>query len=281
VSVCCVCLCAVVCVCVCGMCVIVNIFASLQQKSDLIFGNILGSNIANTLLILGITGLIYPIHIKNNKIVNEILISIVCLIIVGLLLGIPFQNDYTLSALNGIVLLGALLLFLIWIYKKNGQQKTKYAEPSRSIVRSITLIALGITLLWAGGKLVVDSAIFIAATLGLSEALIALFAVAIGTSLPELATSILAATKKKPDLVFGNIIGSNIFNLLLILGVSSFIFPISFNPKLITEMGVIVVSGLLLIPMILIGKKYVLNRIESGCLLSVYFLYVLFIFQRG
>ena len=207
---------------------VVNGFASIENYPDLVLGNIIGSNNFNLFIILGIVGLISPIVVKSSTVWKEIPISFLAALIL-LILGNSFLNDTSvITRLDGMILILLFAGFLFYIFK---QLKNDLALPASNFqnisnTKILLLILGGLAGLIIGGKLVVDSAITIATNLGLSEKLIGLTILAAGTSLPELVTSIMAALKKNSDIAIGNVIGSNIFNILLIIPISSFINPI-------------------------------------------------------
>ena len=199
----------------------VSIKAVLNQNSDMVMGNVLGSNILNVLLILGISAMIAPIHVKDNTIKKEIpFLFLVSLLISVLIMDIPFGNgtNNMISRSDGIVI---LILFAIFIYYLVTLAKKGEAEAiscKYSLRQAIIFSILGLIAIIIGGDFVVSSATAIAQALGVSQRFIALTIVAFGTSLPELVTSVIAAKKGKQDLAIGNIIGSNIFNICFVAG---------------------------------------------------------------
>lgn len=259
----------------------VNILSSLKGTSDITFGNILGSNLSNLLMILGISSMVYPISVQKSQMKLDVPISIAATL---LLCGLIYfgSESLTLTRLEGGVLLFGFLGFLFLVFKsmKNDVPEVSVA-PNESRLKLIFFTILGIILLPLGGKLVTEPAILIATQLGISQAYIALFTIAIGTSLPELVTSVNAALKRKTDIAFGNIIGSNIFNILLILGISGVIAPISFNPILFTEIGVIVVFSIIVIFFANNRKPYAITRYEGLTLFLGYISYMIFATLRG
>ena len=279
---------------------IVNILASVNGSVDIAIGNILGSNISNTLLILGATALITPLAIQRSTVLKEIPFSILAAGVLFIMANDAIVDGYQTSELgkgDGIVLLG---FFVIFIYYTFGIRKTdtKKHEPRTKVAMSLRkamwLVLIGLLGLSAGGKLCVDAAQEIAISIGVSEALVGLTAVAIGTSLPELTASLMAALKNKPDISVGNIVGSNIFNIFWILGISSIIKPLPFRPIMNVDLLVVLFSALLLFVMIHNGhvhhrillwwrqkKDYVLNRWEGGVLFASYIAYIAFVAWRG
>lgn len=256
---------------------VVNTVASFSKHSDIIFGNVLGSNIANLFLILGIAGLIYPITVHSNTVWKEIPVSILAVIVLFVLVnGFLFTGDNVLSRIDGVILLVMFGGFMYYIYD---QMKTEVPETSDLLIKEMTnlkiwgLIVIGLAGLIFGGKLVVDNAVKVATVLGISEKIIGLTIVAIGTSLPELTTSAVAAIRKNSDIALGNIIGSNIFNIFLVLPVSSLINPVQFNPSFNTELYLLAGGTLVLFIAMFTGGKKKLDRWEGAVLLGIYLLY--------
>jgi cation:H+ antiporter len=256
---------------------VVNSVASFQRYSDIVFGNVLGSNIVNLFLILGITGLVYPIIVQSNTVWKEIPISLFAVVVLFVLSNsFIFQGKPMVTRIDGLILLAMFAGFMYYIYN---QMKADRAEIAKPVVKPMSnfkiwgLIIIGISGLVFGGKLVVDNAIKVATVLGVSEKVIGLTIVAIGTSLPELVTSVVAALKKNSDIAFGNIIGSNIFNILLILSISSLINPIYFNVSFNTEIYLLAGGTFVLFIAMFTGGKKKLDRWEAAILLAAYIAY--------
>lgn len=274
---------------------VVNIIASVQQNTDLAIGNIIGSNISNILLVLGITAFIYPLKITTGTAWKEIPFSLlataaVFFIVNDVLINTAGPNIITRS--EGLILLS---FFIIFIYYTFGIARVE-GEPGEEIKElkwyaSVGAILGGLIGLTIGGKWVVDGAIAFATMFGLSEAFIGLTVVAIGTSLPELATSIVAAHKKKEDIAIGNIVGSNVFNLLWILGLSSVIQPIPFNHNMNIDIIILAIITFILFAFIFISRKktvwlyisrnYVLERWQGLLFVLLYVAYLGFLIYRG
>lgn len=256
---------------------VVNSVASIQNHSDIVFGNVLGSNIVNLFLILGITGLVYPITVQSNTVWKEIPISLLAVVLLYVLSnGFLFQEKPVVTWIDGGILLAMFAAFMVYIYSQMKSDRIEIRNPEFGTMSNFKiwgLIVIGIAGLVLGGKLVVDNAIKVATVLGVSEKVIGLTIVAIGTSLPELVTSVVAAMKKNSDIAFGNIIGSNIFNILLIVSVSSFINPIYFNVSFNTEMYLLAGGTLVLFIAMFTGGRKKLDRWEAAILLIVYLVY--------
>jgi len=266
---------------------VVNTMASINQHSDIVFGNILGSNVVNLFLILGVAGLIYPITVHSNTVWKEIPVSVLAVVVLLMLSnGFLMTGVNVLSRIDGVILLTFFAGFLYYIYI---QMKTERLDSGEENVKQMTnlkiwvLIIIGLAGLVAGGKFVVDHSIKIATLLGVSEKIIGLTIVAIGTgltivaigtSLPELMTSVVAALKKNSDIAIGNVIGSNIFNIFLILGVSSLINPVQFNPSFNTELYLLAGGTLVLFIAMFTGGRKKLDRWEGAVLLGIYLLYI-------
>jgi len=260
----------------------VNVIATLQDKSDFVFGNILGSNISNLLLILGLAGLIVPLTVRRQSLKRELPFSLLCMLAFWIVLVVPLsQQMMVISRIEAAMLLLLFIAFLIVTLCQTDDGPEEFSVRSMSIRKALFFCVLGIGLLPIGGHYVVKAAIVLAQQFQVSEALIALFAVALGTSLPELATSVIAAKKGKSDMAVGNIIGSNIFNILFIIGISALVRPILFNPILMTEFWVIIAATLFFLGAMYWKRRYVLDRSEAMVMLLGYGVYLFFLFQRG
>lgn len=257
---------------------VVGLTAALEGASDIVLGNIIGSNISNIGLILGIGAVISPLIIQIRLIKVEVPIMIALSLI---LYGLAWSLN--LGLWQGIFLFGALIAFTIYSYfgskKEPLQIKEEFEEfvgPGNTIWKQVVFIVLGLAGLIIGARLVVDSAIFVARILGVSELVISITAVAVGTSLPELSTTIIAAVRKEHDIIVGNIIGSNIFNIG-ILGVVSIIHPVKVDSTLLGfEFPVMIFFSILLLPLMITWKR--VSRIEGFLLLALYagFIYMVF-----
>jgi cation:H+ antiporter len=263
---------------------VVNSVASFQQHSDIVYGNILGSNIVNLFLVLGIVGMINPIIVHTNTVWKEIPVSMLAVVVLYFLSnGILLDHSNVLTRLDGFILLAFFGAFLYYIYL---QMKADRNDPESLSIKNLTgwkislLIVGGLAGLIFGGKLVVDNAIKIATEMGVSEKIIGLTIIAIGTSLPELMTSVVAAVKKNSDIALGNIIGSNIFNIFFILSVSSIINPVQFNPSFNLELYILAGGTLVLFISMFTGGKKKLDRWEALILLGIYILYTIYLIAK-
>ena len=261
---------------------VVNIFASFQNNPDIAIGNILGSNIANILLILGISAIIYPLTVKKNTIWKEIPFSLLAALVLGILASdalIDGRNFSELSRGDGIALIGFFAIFMYYIVSiaKEPDSEVEVEVKNLSTAKATMFILGGLAGLVVGGKLIVDGAVEIAGSIGLSESFIGLTVVAVGTSLPELATSAVAAYKKNVDIAVGNIVGSNIFNIFWILGISSIIKPLPFTPASIYDLGMTIVASVLLFIFLFVGKKHSIGKVKGILFVLIYILYIVFL----
>ncbi len=262
---------------------VVNVFAALQDHQAIAFGNVVGSNNFNLFIILGIAGIITPLAVHSTTVFREIPLSFIAILLMFLLANDFFLSDsHVLSRVDGLILLTMFVLFLFYV--KN-QLKVDIPEPEEPHKQYTTLkiwglIIIGLAGLIAGGRLVVDSALRIATEFGISEKIIGLTIVAAGTSLPELATSVVAALKKNNDIAVGNIVGSNIFNIFLILGVSSVIRPLQYDHTFNADISFLALGTVALFVMMFSGGRKKLDRWEAAILLAAYVFYSVFLVAR-
>ena len=262
---------------------VVNTFAALDQQSDIVLGNIIGSNNFNLFVILGIVGLIAPIAVQHSTVWKEIPISLFAAVFFFILAnGFLFQGDKLVSRLDGMLMLVFFVLFLYYVSQQLKSEPLDEMEVTKilSNQKIWILIITGLAGLIIGGKLVVDNAVDLATQFGVSKKIIGLTIVAAGTSLPELVTSVVAAMKKNSDIAIGNVIGSNIFNILLILSVSTIISPIEFNTAFNTDIYLLIAGTIFLFIAMFTGKKKKLDRWEASLLLLVYVGYTVYLIQK-
>lgn len=264
----------------------VNVFASFKGSADIAIGNILGSNISNILLILGISATIYPLTLRKGTIFKEIPFSLLAVFVLFVLVNDALVDNVTASFLgrgDGIILLALFAVFIYYTFGISKAEKTAKEEPVKKYKYHVatSMIVGGIIGLAVGGNLLVDGAIDLARFFGLSEALIGLTIIAIGTSLPELVTSAMAAYRRNSDIAIGNIVGSNIFNILWILGISSLIRPLAFSTKLNFDILTVIGVTFVLVLMMYIGKKNILQRWQGTTLISLYVIYLIYLIIRG
>lgn len=264
---------------------IVNIFSSVGNHNEIVFGNIIGSNILNILLILGIAGLIYPLVVQKNTVWKEIPFSLLAVTLLTILvndIAVHNASQNNLSFVDGIILLGFFALFLIYTFKisKITYEDDTVETPSYNYPRTILFMVMGLLGLFIGGKMVVDGAVGTAHALSVSEKLIAITIVATGTSLPELATSAVAAYRRKSDIAVGNIVGSNIFNIFLILGISGVLHTTYYPSVLNIDLCVLSFTTLLLLLTMFTGGVRKLDRWEATLFLLIYIGYTVFLVFR-
>jgi cation:H+ antiporter len=264
---------------------IVNVMASLSGATDIAIGNILGSNIANILLILGVSAVIYPLRVTSGTTWREIPLAILAVVALMFMANDQLFDGHGFSELghiDGFILIAFFAIFLSYVQaiaKQGGSEgpQVKYIRGPLAV----GMVLAGLVLLTLGGKWVVDSATAIARTLGVSDALIGLTIVAVGTSLPELATSVVAALKHNTDIAVGNIVGSNIFNIFWILGLSAVIHPLPFSLGMNLDIVVTLVATLLLFFALFVGKKRILERWQGVAFVLLYLAYIGYLIARG
>ncbi len=269
---------------------IVSMVSALDGKNDASFGNVIGSNNFNLLFILGIAGLIYPLVVQRNTVKYEVPLSFLAagilffLVNDTLIWGSP-PDETTgyqglLSRFDSIILLLFFALFIFYIYRTmRTSSDLEEGEPIKLYSTPVAagMIIVGLVMLVGGGQLVVDNAIEIARGYGLSEKLIGLTILAAGTSLPELATSCVAAYRKNTDIAIGNVVGSNIFNIFFILGITGVVHPIQYNVALNSDIYVLLASTILLMVFMFTLGQRKLDRWEAFLMLVLYIAYTIFL----
>ncbi|MBR5108166.1 MAG: calcium/sodium antiporter [Bacteroidales bacterium] len=259
---------------------VVSFIGAFQGNADIAIGNVVGSNIMNTLLILGVTALILPMVITPSNWKRDIPMNIlitVLLIVLGLEYTIFHIGTNGLSRWDGGILIALFIAYMVLSFKGNKPDEEDSPAKQRSIWMCILLILAGIAGLAFGGKLFVNNATELARALGVSDKFIAITILAGGTSMPELATCVVAAAKKKGQLALGNIIGSNVFNILLILGGSALISPLSFDHITYVDLGILLVSALVLLTAGFIGRKKMIDRLDGGLFLLIWAAYMAYL----
>jgi cation:H+ antiporter len=265
----------------------VNIISSYNGNADVALGNVVGSNTFNILLILGVSALVYPLHIAKSTVWKETpysLLAAIVLLILGNDQWFNGQHSMILTRGDGIIFLFFFVLFIVYMFslpKADQELIEKPVQTLKNLGGSVFFVILGLCFLVLGAKITVDAAVKLAQSLGVSEALIGLTIVAGGTSLPELATSAVAAYKKKPDIAVGNIVGSNIFNIFFIMGVSTLIRPLPYTLDFNFDIGICIFATVLLFVLTVTGKKYVLSRREGVVFLIFYVLYIVLLLKRA
>ncbi|UXP31383.1 calcium/sodium antiporter [Reichenbachiella agarivorans] len=265
---------------------VVNLISGSGGHNDVVFGNIIGSNIFNTYLILGISSVIYPLTVQKNALWKEVPYSLVATVVLFILVNDQLifgaeQNEA--SVLDGIILLIMFLGFLYYVFqnmKRTGDTGGDMDEiEMHSTLKTTLMIIFGLAGLTFGGQMIVDNSIIIAHHFGWSEKLIGLTILAAGTSLPELATTAVAAFHKKSDLAVGNIVGSNIFNILLVLGATAvFHAPLSFDIDLNIDLYIVMIGSFMLFLFMFTLQKYKLDRAEGLLYLIGFGCYITFLY---
>lgn len=259
---------------------VVNLFASLTDHQDIFFGNILGSNNFNIFVVLGVSGLILPLKVQSSTIWKEIPFSLAAALLFYLMANDFHSTDQLLlGRIDGFILLTMFIFFQYYVYRqiRSDQPENFSVKTDISLVKVILMIVLGLAGLVIGGKLVMDNAVSLAKLLGVSEKIIGLTIVAAGTSLPELATSAVAAFRKNADIAVGNIIGSNIFNIFLIGGIISLVKPVRYNTSFNNDFYMLGAGTMILFITMFIMKKRQLGRWEAALLLLLYTAYTVFL----
>lgn len=264
----------------------VNIFASIKGNTDIAIGNILGSNIANIFLILGVSAVIFPLAVGKGTVWKEIPLSLLAALLLGAMANDRLIDKSSISALTRIDGLVFISFFIIFIYysfsiaKRIDGIDEHVPQKQHGLLKSFLLIIGGLIGLGIGGNWIVNGAVHIASKLGVSESLMGLTIVAVGTSLPELATSAVAAYKKNVEIAVGNVVGSNIFNIFFVLGLSSIIKPLPFQQGGNIDIGVVILASLLLFLWMFTGKKHSLDRWEGIVFIILYASYITFLIVR-
>lgn len=262
---------------------VVNAFAASNGFDGIVFGNVIGSNNFNLFVILGISGLIMPLAVHSGTVWKEIPLSLLAALLLFLLTGNAVSGAGILSRPDGLILLCFFAAFLYYVYRqlRTDPATIEIKQKQRAGYVILLLLLAGLAGLVAGGKFVVDSAVKIASMLGVDQKIIGLTIVAAGTSLPELATSVVAALKKNADIAVGNIIGSNIFNIFLILAVSSLIRPLNYDPAFNKDLLLLSGGTVFLFAAMFTGRKKQLDRWEAAILLIVFAGYMAYMLQTG
>lgn len=265
---------------------VISTMAALGGSAEMAIGNVVGSNIFNVLAIIGVTALVMPIKVGEGTMSKEIPLVILCSFVLAFMANdviLDGGSRNIISRIDGLVLLGFFLIFLRYTFAiaRNGnaeEEETKIKEMP--IWKSALFIAGGLAGLIYGGQLFVDGASGIASSLGVSESIIGLTIVAGGTSLPELATSVTAALKKNPGIAIGNVIGSNLFNILFVLGCSATISPLSMGGINNVDMAVLIGSAILFWLVGWFFKKRTITRVEGALLVICYIAYTAYLIAQ-
>ena len=268
---------------------VVSFISALDGKNDASFGNVIGSNNFNLLFILGIAGLIYPLVVQRNTVKYEVPLSFLAAFVLYVLVNdaqlwddtsTPAPYGGVLGRVDSIILLVFFVAFLVYIYRTMrttadlGEGDTIKIYSTRM---AVGMVIAGLAMLIGGGELVVENALDIAHHYGLSEKLIGLTILAAGTSLPELATSCVAAYRKNTDIAIGNVVGSNIFNIFFILGITGLVNPIEYNTAMNFDLQILMASTVLLMVFMFTLNTRKLDRWEAMLMLAAYGAYTLYL----
>ena len=253
----------------------VSITAGLAGSNEIALGNVIGSNIFNSLVVVGLCAIIYAFSTDKDILKRDLPVNIGVSVLLGVLL-----LDGTLSRLDGCILLVLMAGYIGMMIHQALKERTVKEEDEApvSLVKSLIFIALGLAAVIFGGNLVVDNATILAQKLGMSETFIGLTIVAIGTSLPELVTSLVASRKKESGLALGNAIGSNIFNILFIFGMSAVLSPIPAAAE--TMIDVVLMSGVAVLMLVFAGSKKGFSKLEGILCVALYVMYTAYLFIR-
>lgn len=260
---------------------VVSLTGAIEGNSDISVGNVVGSNIFNALFILGLTALVLPVGMtdKNRRIDIPITLVVTILLVV---LGITgSMSGPVISRWEGVVMLLVFSAYLFYCFKSDSKDEfSETQQATLSFPKAIALTLTGLAGLIFGGDLYVDSATALARQIGVSDKFIAVTILAGGTSLPELATSLTAAIRGKEQLALGNILGSNVFNAMLILGLSSIITPLSLASMTVVDIAALILSSVLLLIWAYTGSRNRIDRWEGAAMLLCYVAYNVFLFSR-
>lgn len=265
----------------------ISIIAALEGSSDISLGNVIGSNILNITLVVGVAAFIYPLKVGSKTVKREIPFTFLSGVVLLILISDTFFRNMpnVIDRSDGLILLLFLGVFLFYVFKTaaKSRQETKANKGEKiahySVKRSVVVTILGLAGIIFGGNLVVEHATTIAYSFGMSEALVGLTIIAIGTSLPELVTSVTAAIKKQSEIAIGNIVGSNIFNVLFVLGSASAIQPLPVNPKVFTDLFIMLILTVVLF--VFSKTDYRIGKREGISLVLIYLVYLTYIILRN
>lgn len=258
----------------------VSLMAALKGSADIAIGNVIGSNIFNILAIVGITALIMPLTMSNSTIRIEIPLTILSSAVLFFMANdrlFDMAGENVITRTEGFVLLAFFLIFLFYTFNMSKGEESPGQVRQFALPLSIIMVIGGLVALVFGGDLFVDNAAMLAGRMGVSESVVAITIAAGGTSLPELVTTLVAAIKKRPGMAIGNIVGSNLFNILLILGVSSSISPIRIQGITVVDYGIFILATILLYIFGLFFGDKTIKRFEGSILLSLFVCYTVYL----
>lgn len=266
---------------------VVNVHSAIRGTTDIAVGNILGSNMANMLLVIGLTAIIAPIEVNRYAKTRDIpmaLFSAVILLVLSADAVLFGAGDNILARYDGVIMLVIFAVYMARVFTstRNEMQDEEIFDEEIPLAKSLVYIAGGLVGLYYGGELIVDNAVLLAREYEISEILISSTIIAFGTSLPELATSLMAAVRGRCDIAVGNVIGSNIFNTFWVLGATCIIRPIHLAPSILGDIAIVGASTLLLLLLInSFGKREIIQKPTGMVLFSIYVLYIVMLVVRG
>ena len=264
---------------------LVTLVSGLRHNPDLAIANIIGSNIANVLLVLGLAALIRPLPVKDSTVVSEIPFSLTAALLLGFLANAALfsrHHELSISRLDGLILLFFFALFMLYVYKISRDSVHLHIDDpaSMSTGKSALYILLGIGGLYLGGGWVVDGAVGIAHVLNVSDAVIGLTIVAIGTSSPEIFASAVAAYRNQTDIAVANVVGSNIFNILWVLGFTSTLVELPFEMVNNTDLVMVICSSALIILALVLSRNNSIQRYHGAVFILLYAGYLYYVTTR-
>lgn len=265
---------------------IVSSISTYQGNPDIAIGNVVGSNIFNVFVILGVSSMIYPITIKSNTVWKEIPLSLLAALVLLVTVNDFYFDGNTVSSLNRIDGIVHIAFFVIFLYYSFYSARSNPEEESNDEIRimgmkkAIIFVIGGVFGLFLGGRILVNGAVEIANIFEVDDSIIGLTIVALGTSVPELATSAVAAFKKNSDIAIGNVVGSNIFNIFFVLGLSALIAPLPFNTLMNVDLFMVVLASVMMLVFTFIGSNRRISRWEGFVLFMIYVAYVVYLINN-
>jgi cation:H+ antiporter len=263
--------------------VVINVFATARGDTSLAISNVLGSNLMNILVIVGIASVITPLGISKSTTFRDIPVNLFSVILLAFLVNDTFfgmGNRDQLGWIEGIVFLLAIIIYILVALKKTKiEQEPDPRSVDNPAMKSLLLLLAGIAMMVVGGRWIVNGTIMVSELLGFSSSEVGLVVVATATSLPELATSIVAAIRKNPGIAVGNAVGSCIFNVFLVLGLSSLITPLPFDQTSIYDLLMVILASVLIFVFVFTGKGRQIERWEGILMLLIYFAYMVYRFK--
>ena len=265
---------------------LVSLTSGLQDKPDLAIANVIGSNIANVLLVLGIAAMVRPLPVRNSTVVSEIPFSLTAALLVGFLANAHLFSDdpeLSISRMDGGILLFFFLLFMLYVYKVSttNESPVSTVKSEGTLMRALAYVFLGAVGLYFGGQWVVDGAVGLAHQWEINDALIGLTIIAVGTSSPELVASAVAAYRNQTDIAVGNVVGSNIFNLLWVLGFTSSIVELPFQLVSNTDLLVVIGSSAMIVLALVFSRNNAISRSHGIVFTGLYVAYLVYVVHRG